>query len=161
MKTHILLAGLACLSVVAVAQQSNSSDQKTNEPKAQLRESPSKASLGRRESPTKPADGVTAGDVNGDGKADKAPIGSQSSGSGPGVAINNSHSNIKSPRDSATGQASGKVNVQDLSVMKESSPPADTKSPRDSATGQASGKVNVQDLSVMKKSSRPADTDKK
>src|ERR1700719_3798331 len=55
MKTHILLAGLAWLSVVAVAQQSNGSDQKTNEPKAQLRESPSKASLGRRESPTKPA----------------------------------------------------------------------------------------------------------
>ena len=126
MKTHILLAGLACLSVVAVAQQSNGSDQKTNEPKAQLRESPSKASLGRRESPTKPPDGVTAGDVNGDGKADKAPIGSQSSGSGPGVAINNSHSNIKSPRDSATGQVSGKVSVQDLSVMKKSSAPADT-----------------------------------
>jgi hypothetical protein len=161
MKTHILLAGLACLSVVAVAQQSSSSDQKTNKPKVQVRESPSKASLGRRESPTKRADGVAAADVNGDGKDDKAPIGSQSSGSGPGVAINNSHSNIKSPRDSATGQASGKVNVQDLSVMKTSSAPADTKSPRDSATGQASGKVNVQDLSVMKKSSAPADTDKK
>ena len=125
MKTHILLAGLACLSVVAVAQQSNSSDQKTNEPKMQVRESPSKASLGRRESPSKRADGVTAGDVNGDGKADRTAIGSQSSSSGAGVAINTSHSNIKSPRDSATGQASGKVNVQDLSVTKKSSAPAD------------------------------------
>jgi len=161
MKIHILLAGLACLSVVAVAQQSNSGDQKTNEPKVHVRESPSKASLGQRESPTKPADGVAAGDVNGDGKADKAPIGSQFSGSGPGVAINNSHSNIKSPRDSATGQASGKVNVQDTSVMKKSSAPPDTESPRDSATGQASGKVNVQDISVMKKSTAPADTGKK
>jgi hypothetical protein len=161
MKTHILLAGLACLSVVAVAQQSSSSDQKTSVPKTQLRESPSKASLGKRESPTKRADGVVAADLDGDGTADKAPIGSQSSGSGAGVAINNSHSNIKSPRDSATGQASGKVNVQDLTVMKTSSAQADTKSPRDLATGQASGKVNVQDLSVTKKSSAPADTAKK
>ncbi len=161
MKTHILLAGLACLSVVAVAQQSNSSGQKTNPPKAQLRESPSKSSLGRRESPTKPTNGVVAADVDGDGRADKAPIGSQSSGSGPGVAVSDSHSNIKPPRDSATGQASGKVNVQDISLMKTSSAPADTKSPRDSASGQASGKVNVQDLSVMKKSSTPADTAKK
>jgi hypothetical protein len=122
MKTKILLAGLACLSVVAIAQQSNSSsDQKTKESKVHVRESPSKASLGRRESPTKRSDGVTAGDVNGDGKADKTAIGSQSSGAGPGVAINNSHSNIKSPRDLATGQASGKVNVQDISVTKKQS----------------------------------------
>ena len=127
MKSKILLAGLACLSVVAVAQQPNSSDQKTNATKVHLRESPSKASLGRRESPTKRADGVAAGDVNGDGKADRAPIGSQSSGAGASVAINNSHSNIKSPRDLATGQASGKVNVHDISVTKtQSSTPADT-----------------------------------
>ena len=75
MKTHILLAGLACLSVAAVAQQSNSSDQKTTPPKAQLRESPSKASLGRRESPSKPRDGATLVNVSEDGKAAKAPIG--------------------------------------------------------------------------------------
>lgn len=129
MKTKILLAGLACLSVVAVAQQSNSSEQKTKPNQVHVRESPSKASLGQRESPTKRSDGVTAADVNRDGKADKAAIGSQSSGAGPGAAINNSHSNIKSPRDLATGQASGKVNVHDLSVTKrsESSAPADKK----------------------------------
>ena len=140
MKIKILLAGLACLSVVAVAQQSNS-DQKTssNTGQVMVRESPSKASIGRRESPTKPSTSlresptkqplkVSAGDVNGDGKADKN-IGSQSSSSGAGVAINNSHSNIKSPRDAASGQASGKVNVQDLSVTKrsESSAAADPK----------------------------------
>jgi len=147
MKTKVLLAGLACLSVVAVAQQSNN-DQKTSSKTGQvmvrespskastaLRESPTKASTGLRESPTKASSGlresptrqtvqVSTGDVNGDGKADKN-IGSQSSGSGAGVAINNSHSNIKSPRDAASGQASGKVNVQDLSVTKrtESSDP--------------------------------------
>jgi len=126
MKTHILLAGLACLSVVAVAQQSNSSDQKTSPPKVQLRESPSKASLGRRESPTKLRDGATVVNVSEDGKADRAPIGSQSSGSGPGIAVDSPHSNVTSPRDAATGQASGKVNVQDLSVMKKSTAPAET-----------------------------------
>jgi hypothetical protein len=160
MKTHILLAGLACLSVVAVAQQSNSSDQKTSPPKVQLRESPSKASLGRRESPTKLRDGATVVNVSEDGKADRAPIGSQSSGSGPGIAVDSPQSNVTSPRDAATGQASGKVNVQDISLMKQSSA-AEVKSPRDAATGQASGKVNVQDLSVMKKSTAPADTGKK
>jgi hypothetical protein len=141
MKTKILLAGLACLSAVAVAQQSNN-EQKPSSKTGQMmvRESPSKASTGRRESPSKPSSSglresptrhtlqVRAGDVNGDGRADKS-IGSQSSGAGAGVAINNSHSNIKSPRDSATGQASGKVNVQDLSITKRSasSAPADPK----------------------------------
>ena len=147
MKTKILLAGLACLSVVAVAQQQKSdekpsTDQKVvresptkpstalreSPSKASLRESPSKASTAVRESPSKSTTQVTAGDVNGDGKADKN-IGSQSSGSGAGVAVNTSHSNIKSPRDLSTGQASGKVNVQDLSVMKrtDSSAPAEPK----------------------------------
>lgn len=151
MKTKILLAGLACLSVVAVAQQSNN-EQKPPSKAGQvmvresptkastgLRESPSKASTGLRESPTKASTGlresptrqtmqVSEGDVSADGRANK-PIGSQSSGTGAGVAINNAHSNIKSPRDSATGHASGKVNVQDLSVTKrsESSAPADQK----------------------------------
>ena len=116
MKSKILLAGLACLSVVAVGQQSNTSDQKTKPNPVMVRESPSKASLGRRESPSKSSNGVVAGDVNGDGKADKAAIGSQSSGTGAGVAINNSHSNIKSPRDLATGQASGKTRPRDTVV---------------------------------------------
>ena len=160
MKTYVLVAGLACLSVVAVAQQSNSTDQKAKAPQAQLRESPSKASSARRVSPSMMADGVTAGDVNGDGKADKAGIGSQSSGSGAGIATSDAKSDTKSPRDLSTGQASGKVNVQDISIMKRSSAPAETKSPRDLSTGQASGKVNVQDISIMKKSSAPA-TDKK
>jgi hypothetical protein len=138
MKTKILLAGVACLSVVAVAQQS-SSEQKPSSKTGQVmvRESPSKSPLGRRESPSKPSTmvrespskrPVSAADVDGDGKAVR-PIGSQSSGAGPGVAITNSHSNTKSPRDSSSGQASGKVNVRDLSVTKRSasSAPADKK----------------------------------
>ena len=139
MKTKILLAGLVCLSVAAVAQQSNTEQKPANADQQIVRESPSKASPilhdgpskpsnVKRESPSKGTTQVTAADVNDDGKADKN-IGSQSSGTGAGVAINNSHSNIKSPRDAASGQASGKVNVQDLNVMKrtESPAPADPK----------------------------------
>ena len=147
MKTKILLAGLACLSVVAVAQQSNSEQKPSKSGEVMVRESPSKASTGLRESPSKPstvrespsrpssnlrespskrsADQVTAGDLNGDGRADKA-AGGQSGSSG--TALNTSHANIKG-RDLATGQASGKVNVQDLNVMKrtDSSTPAEPK----------------------------------
>ncbi|MBZ5689419.1 MAG: FG-GAP repeat protein [Acidobacteriia bacterium] len=116
MNRKILLVGLACLSAVAVAQ-SDGSQQKSATPSSQqvtsprdvatgqasgkrmhkpvtvtsddqaLRESPSKASLG------KTSGRVAAGDVNGDGKADVAPAAS---------------SDVKSPRDLATGQASGK-----------------------------------------------------
>jgi len=138
MKTKILLAGLVCLSVVAVAQQSNTEQKPANADQQMVRESPSKAtpilhdgpskpSNVKRESPSKGTKQVSAADVNGDGKADKN-IGSQGSDNA-GTAINNSHSNIKSPRDAASGQASGKVNVQDLSVMKrtESPAPADPK----------------------------------
>ena len=138
MKTKILLEGLVCLSVVAVAQQSNTEQKPANADQQMVRESPSKTSPilhdgpskpsnVKRESPSKGTPQVSASDVNGDGKADTN-IGSQGS-ENAGTAINNSHSNIKSPRDAASGQASGKVNVQDLNVMKrtESPAPADPK----------------------------------
>ena len=136
MKTSILVVGLACLSAVAVAQ-SDGSQQKSSAPSSNspqvtsprdqatgqasgkrmhkpmpvttqdetaLRESPSKASLGKTNVR------VAGGDVNGDGKAD--------------VAATAPNSNTKSPREAATGQASGKVNVQDLTVMKRTDSPA-------------------------------------
>jgi hypothetical protein len=120
MNRKILLVGLACLSAVAVAQSDGSqqksatpgstpSSQQVTSPRdvatgqasgkrmhkpvtvtsddQALRESPSKSSLG------KTSVRVAAGDVNGDGKADVAPAAS---------------SDVKSPRDLATGQASGK-----------------------------------------------------
>jgi hypothetical protein len=129
MRTKILLAGLACLSVVAVAQQSNRETKPSSKAgQVMVRESPTKASTGLRESPTKASTGalrespskspLKAADVDGDGKADRN-IGSQSSGSGAGVAINNSHSNIKSPRDVATGQASGKRQHEPITIQKE------------------------------------------
>jgi hypothetical protein len=51
---------------------------------------------------------VTKGDVNGDGRAD--------------AAINNSHSNIKNPREAASGQASGKRIHSDITITKEVGP---------------------------------------
>jgi hypothetical protein len=66
------------------------------------RESPSKGSL-VRESPTRQqVVQVSAGDVNGDGKAKQS-----------------SQSDVKSPRDISTGQASGKRQHQPLLVKKE------------------------------------------
>ena len=122
MNRKILLVGFACLSAVAVAQ-SDGSQQKsaTPSPAPSSHEvtSPRDAATGQasgkrmhkpmtvtsedqalRESPTKASLGkttvrVAAGDVNGDGKAD--------------VAATGASSDVKSPRDLATGQASGKT----------------------------------------------------
>ena len=67
--------------------------------KTEVRESPTKASTGKtemRESPSRPSMGrpsqVATGDLDGDGRADKTA----------------SKDSVKSPRDLATGQASGK-----------------------------------------------------
>jgi hypothetical protein len=66
---------------------------------------------------------VATGDVNGDGKADA--VKSSGHASEQKAAINNSHSNIKSPRDAASGQASGKRMHSDITTTKQ--PEADTK----------------------------------
>jgi hypothetical protein len=121
MKKNILIVGLACLSAVAVAQ-SDGSQQKSATPSSNSQQvtSPRDAATGQasgkrmhkpitvttqdetavRESPSKASLGkttvrVAAGDVNGDGK--------------PAAAAATSNSNPKSPRDLATGQASGKA----------------------------------------------------
>lgn len=125
MNRKILVVGFACLSAVAFGQ-SDGSQQKASSPSSApssqqvtsprdvatgqasgkrmhkplpvtaqdeaLRESPSKASLG------KTSVRVAVGDVNGDGKADVAPSATTSG--------------VKSPRDLATGQASGKAAQQ-------------------------------------------------
>jgi hypothetical protein len=77
-----------------------------------LRESPSKASTGLRESPSKQSTQVAAGDVDGDGKADKAAT----------------SSTVQSPRDAATGQASGKRQYQPVIIRKREQAPAASES---------------------------------
>lgn len=95
---------------------------------SELRESPSKASTGKtevRESPSKPSSGgttmvrespskaslgktsVVAGDLDGDGRADKTAASSDG---------------VKSPRDIATGQASGKRQHKPMKEQMEKSP---------------------------------------
>jgi len=68
----------------------------TNADQTAVRESPSKASLGKTS--------VASGDVDGDGKADKAAATS---------------TDVKSSRDAATGQASGKRQHGTVKVTKE------------------------------------------
>ena len=143
MKRAILIAGLACFSVVAVAQSATNNDQAASSSKVSSpRDMATGQASGKRESPSLPSKGktqVAAGDVNGDGKA--AVAGS---------------ADVKSPRDLATGQASGKrespslpskgktqvatgdVNGDGKADVAASS--SGVKSPRDAATGQASGK---------------------
>jgi hypothetical protein len=166
MKKEMLIAGFACLSVIAVAQSTQTSEQTSKTAKTAkeagsgqatgktsahddwqqqsaagprqtngVRESPSKASSGLRESPSKASIGktqVAAGDVNGDGRADAA------GGSSPQM-------DVKAPRDSSTGMASGKQAIV---------------SPRDPMTGQASGKressaASVSEIVVTKATDKP------
>jgi len=121
MKNRVLVVGFACLSALAVAQSDGSEQKKASpDPSSHQVTSPRDAATGQasgkrmhkpitvtagaddsavRESPSKASLGktsvrVAAGDVNGDGKADVAPKAGQS--------------DVKSPRDLATGQASGK-----------------------------------------------------
>ncbi len=58
---------------------------------------------------------VAKGDVNGDGKADLAP---GSASNSPSTPSNASQSDVKSPRDVATGQASGKRQYQPVTIRK-------------------------------------------
>lgn len=80
---------------------------------AGVRESPTKASTGLRESPSKQSTQVTAGDVDGDGKADKSAA---------------SQSNVQSPRDSSTGMATGKRQHGAITIVKREQAPAATES---------------------------------
>ncbi len=146
MNSKILVAGFACLSLMAMAQSTSSS--KPNSTKASAHASSAKAtnqagSSADRESSTPsvsevtlkahshgressapsvseavvkaPSNGqthVAAGDVNGDGHADLAATGS-SNGQGQKSA------SIQSPRDTASGQASGKRQHKPVTIRKE------------------------------------------
>jgi FG-GAP repeat protein len=63
---------------------------------------------------------VATGDVNGDGRADVAATKSSGHATEQNAVINNSHSNIKNARDVSTGQASGKRQHSNLTVVKDS-----------------------------------------
>lgn len=91
------------------AQMKNVSTADGNGDQTAVRESPSKASTGLRESPSKASLGKTAvADVDADGAADKS-------------------SEVKSPRDAASGQASGKRQHQPIKLNQESAPASSDK----------------------------------
>jgi hypothetical protein len=148
MKSKILVLGFACLSLVALGQSNEkekaaaSAQVKAPRDTASGQASGKAASeqkgvvhrdLAARDAQTGQATGkttgktsaqddwhqqrVAVGDVNGDGKADVTANGSAHA-SGNAV-INTSHSNIKSPRDIATGQATGKRQHQPITIRKE------------------------------------------
>lgn len=62
---------------------------------------------------------VAAGDVNGDGKADVAAPKNPGQANLQNTAASSTSSDVKSPRDLATGQASGKRQHEPVTVTKE------------------------------------------
>jgi hypothetical protein len=137
MKHKVLVVGFALASVFAVAQSSNSQanpvkksnsdvkqpvDANTGRVKAAMQKSeaePEASKTTAREASTGMATGktqrVATGDVNGDGKADVAATTNSNSQSTPSNAT---QSDVKSPRDLATGQSSGKRQYQPVTIRK-------------------------------------------
>ena len=143
----ILLAGLVCLSLGAFAQSNSQQGQTGSEQSATAsREATSGQATGKRmhkpmvihrdlaarDQATGQASGKTAtsssnsasstrvatGDVNGDGKADVTTV-KNSGHATEKDAVLHSSSSVQSPRDAATGQASGKRQHKPLTVTKE------------------------------------------
>jgi hypothetical protein len=139
MKSKILVVGFALISVFAVSQSNNSktdTTKKSSDAKGQatVKMTPEKVEAGSEslktasEVSTGKAAGaskvsahddwqqqrVAAGDVNGDGKAD---------------AATPSSSDVKAPRDAASGMATGKRQHQPVTLKKddEQKPPSEKK----------------------------------
>jgi hypothetical protein len=121
MKQKILIAGFACLSVIAVAQSNGSKDQS--------------ASAAQTATPTKdqhPRD-VATGQAS--GKSVNKPAGSQ--------AVLNSSDQVTAPRDLATGQASGKRQYQPIIIRKMTDD--DPNAAREAPSPKATGKTTAED----------------
>jgi len=150
MKSKILVVGFALASIFAVAQSSNSQpdpvkksssdakqpvDVNTGRVKAAMQKAEASTDASKttpREASSGMATGktqrVATGDGNGDGKADVAPASNSNS---QGTPSNATQSDVKSPRDVATGQASGKRQHQPVTIRKavDTPPEGDKKDP--------------------------------
>ena len=80
---------------------------------------PKRDIVGKAQKPSNDQPRVATGDVNGDGRADVTATTPTTNNGQNSNAINNSHSNIKQPRDLATGQASGKRQHEPVTIRKE------------------------------------------
>lgn len=98
---------------------------------------------------------VSAADLNRDGKADRGATGDVNGDGVPdAAAAKNSghateHQAVATPRDAASGMATGKRQHEPVRIVKESD-----KSPRDTATGQASGKRQHKPITVTKQADK-------
>ncbi len=115
MNKKILIAGFACLSMIAVAQSSGNKDQSASTTKD-----------------VKPRD-VATGQAS--GKTVNKPAGSP--------AVLNSSDQVTAPRDMATGQASGKRQYQPMIIRKVTED--DPNAAREAQSPKATGKTTAQD----------------
>jgi hypothetical protein len=115
MNKKILIAGFACLSMIAVGQSSGNKDQSASATKD-----------------AKPRD-VATGQAS--GKSVNKPAGSQ--------AVLNSSDQVTAPRDMATGQASGKRQYAPMTIRKVTED--DPNAARDAQSPKATGKTTAQD----------------
>jgi hypothetical protein len=129
MNKKILIAGFACVSMIAVAQSSGNKEQSASASKD-----------------VKPRD-VATGQAS--GKIVKQPAGSQ--------AALNSNDQVTAPRDMATGQASGKRQYAPVIIRKVTDD--DTNAAREAQSPKATGKTMAQDdwHTATKTSVPPAD----
>jgi len=110
MTNKILVAGFACLSVIAVAQSSGSKDQSASA--AQRKDQhPKEVASGQASGRTVAPRDIATGQAS--GKTASKPAGSQAVLSDPA-----SSQPVTAPRDLATGQASGKRQYQPVVIMK-------------------------------------------
>jgi hypothetical protein len=115
MNKKILIAGFACLSMIAVAQSSGNKDQSASATKD-----------------VKPRD-VATGQAS--GKSVNRPAGSP--------VVPNSSDRVTAPRDMATGQASGKRQYQPMIIRKVTED--DPNAAREAQSPKATGKTSAQD----------------
>ncbi len=115
MNKKILIAGFACLSMIAVAQSSGNKDQSASATKD-----------------VKPRD-VATGQAS--GKSVNKPAGSQ--------AVLNSSDQVTAPRDMATGQATGKRQYAPVIIRKVTED--DSNTAREAQSPKATGKTMAQD----------------
>lgn len=110
MTNKILIAGFACLSVIAVAQSSGSKDQSASAAQGKDQH-PKEVASGQASGKTVAPRDIATGQAS--GKTASKPAGSQAVLSDP-----TSSQQVTAPRDLATGQASGKRQYQPVVIMK-------------------------------------------
>jgi hypothetical protein len=139
MTKKILIAGFACLSVIAVAQSSGSKDQAAS----------ASASASKDQHPKDVATGQASGKIvaprdissgHASGKAVSQPAGSQAQLNSSDAAASGQ---VTAPRDLATGQASGKRQYNPVIIRKVSDD--ESVAAREQQSPKATGKTSAQD----------------